>query len=543
MKKRSVTVVTLVLALVLCLAPSASASAFSLWGNETRLWYNQRLNGTTIISGKYIVNNGVTVTIPSNSTVIIKDGGELSVEGTLKIDGKVVVENGGRFFRKEYGIYQQIVGPKEDVGRGYTPLLASYIGNVEVKRNGFNIPRGSVVHVARSSVRLWGETWTMEHESHLTYDDKVSVNVTIKGSNMTTDGSQYARIVYGFGSCNTETHAITPNTYYWVYNPQTQSASWIKFDGLAALSGDASMGSEELMLWANTFQNNARMKEPALTESEATSYINQVYDSTRSVRNTYNLFIPTSVKPGQPVSLILFTHGGSWTGGTKEDMDYMCARFARLGYITADIDYRLYNYKEGSPATCMDDIMDDMVRCVNAINAQVTAMGYKIDKMATSGYSAGGHLALLYAYSKADATSIPVSLCFEQVGPASFTPEAFAPGIFQSNLVMNTFAKMIVPNYDKLSDADKKTALAKISPVSYINAKTVPTVMSYAGQDVIVGYNHGVILDQMLTSNGVRHTFYTMPKSNHTCEYDSDIVDAYMATSVQYCSEYLSSSK
>ena len=50
-------------------------------------------------------------------------------------------------------------------------------------------------------------------------------------------------------------------------------------------------------------------------------------------------------------------------------------------------------------------------------------MRYTIDKMATSGYSAGGHLALLYVYSRPDAAAVPVELVFEQVGSAVFTPE------------------------------------------------------------------------------------------------------------------------
>lgn len=68
-------------------------------------------------------------------------------------------------------------------------------------------------------------------------------------------------------------------------------------------------------------------------------------------------------------------------------------------------------------------ILDDMENCINAIYAQAAEMGYTIDKMATSGYSAGGHLALLYAYSRSDAATVPVELVFEQVGPAVFTPE------------------------------------------------------------------------------------------------------------------------
>lgn len=188
----------------------------------------------------------------------------------------------------------------------------------------------------------------------------------------------------------------------------------------------------------------------------------------------------------------------------------------------------------------MADILDDMEMCINTIDAQVAAMGYKIDKMATSGYSAGGHLALLYAYSRKNA-AIPVALTFEQVGPADFTPTAFEPGIFQNRLIMDTFAKVLISGYDAMSNDEKSRALKEISPANYIDTATVPTVMAYAKQDVIVGYNHGPILDERLAANGINHIFLIMPKSNHTCEYDSAVIDMYNEKSLEYCRKYLSS--
>lgn len=68
--------------------------------------------------------------------------------------------------------------------------------------------------------------------------------------------------------------------------------------------------------------------------------------------------------------------------------------------------------------------------CINAIYEKTSELGYTIDKMATSGYSAGGHLALLYAYSRPDAAAIPVKLVFEEVGPADFDAGRFCAGDF-----------------------------------------------------------------------------------------------------------------
>jgi para-nitrobenzyl esterase len=42
--------------------------------------------------------------------------------------------------------------------------------------------------------------------------------------------------------------------------------------------------------------------------------------------------------------LIIFAHGGSFVGGSKtgNDMIPLCTDFAKMGYVTASIDYRLF---------------------------------------------------------------------------------------------------------------------------------------------------------------------------------------------------------
>lgn len=345
---------------------------------------------------------------------------------------------------------------------------------------------------------------------------------------------------FGFNSGNTELRLPTPSTYYWLYNENLQAGKWTWFNGLEALSGSLENASPEIIAWANAFFHNARMLEPELTSEEAFVYQNLIYDSSRDTRNQYNLYIPTSVSKEEPVSLILFMHGGSWTSGAKEDFDYACARMARKGYITATLDYRLFEAEQNA-ATSMDDIMDDIQSCINAINDKALELGYSIDKVATTGYSAGGHLALLYAYSRPNGAAIPVELVFEQVGPADFDAAAFAPGIFQSEFLVEAYAEKLISNFKSMTTQEKEEALDEISPITYVSEDTVPTLMSYAAEDIIVGYQHGVILDEKLSSNNVDHVFYTMEKSNHTCEFDHAVVDAYWNSAYEYCEQYLTS--
>ena len=80
-------------------------------------------------------------------------------------------------------------------------------------------------------------------------------------------------------------------------------------------------------------------------------YVNEIFPTVTMDSVTYS--VPYSLKMDiyQPSGdalaarpLIIMAHGGSFLSGTREDdvaCDSVCARFARRGYVTASIDYRL----------------------------------------------------------------------------------------------------------------------------------------------------------------------------------------------------------
>ena len=55
--------------------------------------------------------------------------------------------------------------------------------------------------------------------------------------------------------------------------------------------------------------------------------------------------------------------------------------------------------------------------------AEAEKLGYSIDEMTILGGSAGGCLALLYAYRDAETSPVPVRAVISAVGPSSFYPE------------------------------------------------------------------------------------------------------------------------
>jgi acetyl esterase/lipase len=129
--------------------------------------------------------------------------------------------------------------------------------------------------------------------------------------------------------------------------------------------------------------------------------VNNNEDYISNDRNFYDLYIPYSAtqKKDQYNRIILFIHGGNWFKGNKVDMDIYCRTYGSLGFITATIGYTLLNdnYKNYS----IFRIIDEITATTKDIKKKLIERGFDGEKleMAISGYSAGGHLCLIYPYA------------------------------------------------------------------------------------------------------------------------------------------------
>ena len=115
--------------------------------------------------------------------------------------------------------------------------------------------------------------------------------------------------------------------------------------------------------------------------------------------------------------IILWVHGGAWIEGEKEEMDEFCKLFSQQGYISATIGYTILNgqYEEFN----IYRIIDEITASIKAIKNHLIGLGFDGDKlkMAIGGYSAGGHLALLYSYLVKNFDIVPIKFVIDFVGP------------------------------------------------------------------------------------------------------------------------------
>ena len=242
------------------------------------------------------------------------------------------------------------------------------------------------------------------------------------------------------------------------------------------------------------------------------------YTPARSKRQTYDLVIPGNASGS--TGLVLCIHGGGWVEGDKGAYTGSLTRLSEAkGCAAACMNYR---YVSGTVG--FDDVLDDVSAALAAIKKAGAAYGADFDRVLLTGISAGGHLSLLYAYTRKDAAPIRPVCVVELCGPTDLEDgfyysdensvnHAVGPEYFRG-IISNGVRYAVAP--DDLASA--APALRRHSPVNYVAADTVPTVFGHGEQDTIVPYQNALDLKAALTANGVEHTFVSFPDSGHGCE-------------------------
>ena len=94
-------------------------------------------------------------------------------------------------------------------------------------------------------------------------------------------------------------------------------------------------------------------------------------------------------------------------------------------------------------------------------------------------------------------------------------------------------------SYADRAKPEIKASLEAISPLSYVNASTVPTILNHGDNDTIVPYSNAVSLDAKLTEYGVPHHFNTYRNDGHGLGNDKATDDVAYTHLIEYINTYL----
>lgn len=264
--------------------------------------------------------------------------------------------------------------------------------------------------------------------------------------------------------------------------------------------------------------------------------------------NKFDLYLPFD-KTKKNYGLVVYLHPGGFTTGDKSGDAEMCKWLASKGYVSASINYTLFSeeHPEANVYTQSMDIRNAMPYVVKA----AAENGYSINQMAIAGGSAGGCLALLYAYRDAETAPVPVKMVFEAVGPSSFYPEDWTVYGFDQRTeetdkaAAALFSKMVGRTItpDMIGTPAYDEAIKDASALLWVNENTVPTVMAYGKYDKVQPYLASVRLDKALTEAGVKHEYIVCEHSGHGLQNDNKEYALYMEKVEEYLHTYLSEEK
>jgi poly(3-hydroxybutyrate) depolymerase len=236
--------------------------------------------------------------------------------------------------------------------------------------------------------------------------------------------------------------------------------------------------------------------------------------------------------------LVILVHGGSFIGGTKTDGDVvtMCQKFAKKGYVTASIDYRLGFFPFDSA-----NAVKAVVRAVQDLRAAVrffykdkqTTDTYKIDtnNIYVGGSSAGAITSLHLAYldQECEVSDYLNQTTITQLGGLEGT---------SGNPGYSSKVKGVL------------NGCGALARYSWLEAGDVPVASVHGTNDGTVKYNRGIVnpgtplmyldgsrmIQERACAVGVENQFYTFLGAPHV-PYAGNA--AYMDTTVNFFRDFL----
>lgn len=259
--------------------------------------------------------------------------------------------------------------------------------------------------------------------------------------------------------------------------------------------------------------------------------------------NKFDLYVPAD-STQETYGLVVYLHAGGFTSGDKSDDAQMLQWLCSKGYVAAGVNYTLFS--EENPNANIYTQSIEIRDSIPFVVAEAEKLGYKLDRMAMSGGSAGHCLAMLYAYRDAEISPLPVKLIFGAVGPSCFYPEDWSVFGFDQNpeaaAVMFSVmsGKQITP--DMFGTAAYDEAIKDISAAAWVNENSVPTVCAYGAYDKMQAFPASIRLDAALTEHQVPHEYIVFPHSGHGLQNDNKLYGVYMDKVTEYLDKYLEKS-
>lgn len=216
-----------------------------------------------------------------------------------------------------------------------------------------------------------------------------------------------------------------------------------------------------------------------------------------------DVFSPPRADTPRPAVIVI--HGGGWRDGfSRKDMADHANRLAAAGYVAFNIDYR------GTPSGgAFPHAVQDCICALAYVRNHADEYGIDPARIATYGYSAGGHLASMLGTAAADPIVAP-DCAAGPTTPVAAVVSGAGPEVMQ-----------LLPENDVVVDfvggtqAEVPEKYDQASPISYVAPGAPPFLFISGDADWFVDIEHAHRMQRALDAVGTDTRLLAIPGGGH----------------------------
>ncbi len=219
-----------------------------------------------------------------------------------------------------------------------------------------------------------------------------------------------------------------------------------------------------------------------------------------TVKNlTLDLHLPVTVD-STPAEVVILLHGGGWVSGDKSflkpTVDILKEQRKNLAIV--NINYRVSSGKNNLLSLQLTDLGD----AIKFLTDNAERYNIRRDHYRLTGFSAGGHIALTYAYKSTENT---ISTLIAVSAPTELSLRAWL------DKTLWTKVELLTGNaYGGPIDIFKND-----SPFYLVTPRSPRTILVYGQNDDLVSPRQGQLLADKLRLLKVPYSFYLVPGETH----------------------------
>lgn len=250
--------------------------------------------------------------------------------------------------------------------------------------------------------------------------------------------------------------------------------------------------------------------------------LNVKYKTTKEEDLYLDIYYPYSQEENQQYPIVLYTHGGGWFNGSKENIvrPPVKAPFLELveqGFAVVSINYRLTRHKTVLMRDCVIDAMD----ALRFLSAKGQELGVDASRVYVLGDSAGGHIAQMITLAdpndfkgdkKLYGNTYKVIAGISWYGPSDFTIKE----LFETNdptKKADRFSSRITKT--EANPQKIKAMYKEMSPILYLTKNSPPLFMMAADKDTTIPVGHAYHMKKKADSIGAKVDMLVVKNAGH----------------------------